>query len=91
VSDEPIPIREGVVPEFDLEREMLDFVQLQLNIFRNAAGVPPTRIAVVVMGKDKSERFTSRTRTWDTKNEVGRIENAAIASTLFLHNAIGDR
>jgi hypothetical protein len=88
VSDEPVPIREGITPEFDLEFELKDFFQRQLNYFRDAAEQPPTRVAVVLMGKGKNGNFHSRVRSWDTEEKVCRLENCSAASALLLHEAI---
>lgn len=87
---DPTPIREGVSPEFDLERELIDFCQIQINRFKEGAKVPPTRIAVALMGKGDDGKFHSRVNTWDTKEEHCKLENCSAAAALFLDRAIGD-
>jgi len=90
VNEHIIPIREGVVPDVDLEREMVDFVQTQLRRFKEDSGQPPTRIAVAIMGKGSNDKFYTRANSWDAREEVTRIENCGLASTLFLQRALED-
>lgn len=87
---DPLPIRPGVTPELDLEREMIDYLQTQLRRFGESAGNPPTRIAIALMGKGANDKFYTHANSWDAREEVSRIENCGLAATLFMQRAIGE-
>lgn len=85
-----IPIRDGVIPAFDLEREMVDYCQTQIRRFVEGAGNPPSRIAIALMGKNAEGDFHTRVNSWDERKEVTRMENCSMASALFLQRALAD-
>lgn len=86
---DPLPIREGIIPDFDTERELLDYYQKELRVFREQHGVPPTRIVIALVGENKDGDLQTRTNSWDVKEERSRAENCAFAALLFLHRALG--
>jgi hypothetical protein len=85
---EPVPIREGVVPSLDLEREMMDYLQTKLRQFKDSAGQPPTRIMLALGGKGENERFHTITNTWDARDEHTKSENCGLAVILFTQRAL---
>lgn len=87
---EPLPIRDGVIPSFDVEREMVDYCQKELRLFIKGAGQPPTRIAVVTMGKGDDGQFHSRANSWDAREQTARVENCGTAAALLLKRATED-
>lgn len=84
---EPVPIRKGVEPEFDNEREMLDYCAKELREFREVAGIPPNRVAVVLIGHDGENQFT-RCNSWSL--EGTRFETCSMAATLLMQRAMKD-
>ncbi len=84
---EPLPIRDGILPELDVEREMLDLCQTQLLRFKEQAGCPPSQIAIALIGKN-GDTLHTRTHSWDAKEEHRRIETCSVAAALFTRRAI---
>ncbi len=85
----PLPIREGIIPDSDTEREMLDYCQKELRLFREEHGAPATRIVMALVGEDKENNLHSRAHSWDVKEERSRAETCSFAALLFLHRALG--
>ncbi len=83
-----LPIRDGVIPELDVEREILDLCHTQLRRFKEQAGCPPTQIAIALIGKGDDDKLYTRAQSWDAKEDRYRIETCSLASTLFLKRAL---
>jgi hypothetical protein len=83
-----IPIREGVLPEMDVEREMVDYLQKEMRRFKDDASQPATRIALVISGKGGDGKFYSRTNTWDSRESSTTCEHSAYASAQLMKRAI---
>lgn len=86
---EPVPIRDGVLPEMDVERELLDYFQKEMRLYHEKVGAPPTRVALVLSGKNESGTMQSRTNSWDSAEEFLRTEHCSFASAMLLQRAIG--
>lgn len=81
----PIPIRSEVTPKFDGEREVIDFCALRVREFAFNQGHPPTRVVMVLMGKDASgQGEASTTSFWDTMDTRTRSEMRGHAAVLLL-------
>ncbi len=87
---DPLPIRDGIIPGFDTEREMLDYCQKELRFFREEVGVPATRIAIVLIGENEEGLQNTRCNSWDSIEKHSRFETCAFASTLFLQRALAE-
>lgn len=86
MSATPIPIREGVDPQFDGEREMIDYCYQQVRNFAHKTGFAPSRVAMVLMGS-KDDVFNSHTASWDSEGKHPRIVTCSTAATLLLQRA----
>lgn len=86
---EIVPIRNGVTPELDVERELIDYFAEQVKGFREEHGIPVSRVAIALLGRDgKKKMVYSRTSSWDTREEASRLELCGAAATLFLQRAM---
>jgi len=83
---EPIPIRKNIEPEFDTEREMLDYCAKELREFREHAGIAPMRIAIVLIGDD-GEAQHSRCNSWSIEG-ASRLETCSMAAALLTKRAV---
>ncbi len=83
---EPLPIRDGIIPEIDLEREMLDYCQTQLRNYRTENKAAPTRIAIVLAGRDEDGKFSTLANSW-ADDRCSRMENCSVAAALLLRRA----
>jgi hypothetical protein len=90
VSDKVVPISTDAVIAFDTERELIEFFVTHVKGFIDGAGLPPTRVALALMGKGNDGKFHTRAKSWDTREESSRIENCSVAAALFLHRATAD-
>lgn len=60
-----VPIRSGVEPEFDAERELIDYCATKVREYATRHGVAPTRIVVCLMGKTGCDEQSYQTSCWD--------------------------
>jgi hypothetical protein len=87
VSETLIPIREGVRPETDFGRELLDFCTTKITSFTEDYDTPPTSIALVLHGEKDGRKFTDA-YSWDAAEKHTRLETCSIASAVLLKRAI---
>lgn len=86
MKGDPIPLREGILPEYDGEREMVDYCQGQIRAFAQQFGTPPSRAAIVLMGS-KDDEFATRTHSWDSDGKAPRVVTCSVAASLLLKRA----
>jgi hypothetical protein len=79
---EPVPIRRGVDPQFDTEREIIDFARTKVREFTIEQEAPPTRIVMVLVGKSSDHEQASTTHYWDT--ESSRTESELCGHAIAL-------
>lgn len=83
------PIGPGIVPEIDVEREMIQFVAEKLRDYRETYGMVPEGIAVVFVGQDHSDGV-SVAQSWSPGNEErSRLHCCAVGSALLMKRALG--
>lgn len=86
---EPVPIKSGIAPEFDTEREMLDYFMQEMRTFREVSRVPPSRIAVVLIGYNDGYLY-SRAGSWTTNTTGTKLETCSMAAALLMQRAVKD-
>lgn len=85
-----VPIRDGIEPEIDVEREMLDYVRDKLKEYREAYGEPPGSIALALIGEPRGDAG-SLAHSWSPKNDnASRLHTCGAAATMFMHRALGN-
>jgi hypothetical protein len=84
---DPVPIREGVEPKTDFEREILDFCVSKITGFAEDYDTPPTTIALVLSGEKDDRKFTDA-YSWDASEKRSRLETCSLASAVLLKRAI---
>lgn len=83
------PIASGVIPEIDVEREMIAYIAEQIRDYREAYGISPDSIAVVLIGEDHGDAVT-RVHSWSPRNEEkSRLHCCAVASAMLMKRALG--
>lgn len=87
MSEAIIPIREGVRPETDFGRELLDFCATRIVDFTEDYDSPPTQIALVLSGEKDGRRFTDAD-SWDAVQKRTKLETCSLASAVLLKRAI---
>ncbi len=85
---DPLPIRDGVIPALDIEREMIDYLQSQMRQFNEGARQPATRICIALSGKGEDGRFHTRANSWDSREETTTMEHCGLAVMLFTQRAL---
>lgn len=84
---EPVPIREGVRPEMDFGRELLDFCTTKIMSFTDDYGSPPTSIALVLAGDKDGARFSDG-HSWDASEKRTKLETCSAAAAILLKRAM---
>lgn len=84
MTDEPVPIRPGVLPEFDGEREMVDYLAGRVRLYAQRFGRAPTAAAVAFIS-DMGD--ADEAHSW-TPGEQRRGATCSRASVLFLQRAL---
>jgi hypothetical protein len=84
---EPVPIREGVMPETDFGRELLDFCTTKITGFTEDYDSPPTTIALVLSGEKDGCKFTDA-YSWDASERRTKLETCSLASAVLLKRAM---
>jgi hypothetical protein len=87
VSETFIPIREGVRPQTDFGRELLDFCTTKIASFTEVYDTPPTSIALVLSGDKDGKKFTDA-NSWDATEQRTKLETCSLASTALLKRAM---
>lgn len=87
MSETLVPIREGVRPETDYGRELLDFCTTKITGFTEEYGAPPTTIALVLSGEKDGRKFTDA-YSWDAAEKRTKLETCSLASAVLLKRAI---
>ena len=87
MSDAVIPIRDGVLPDTDYGRELLDFCTTKITSFTEDYGAPPTSIALVLSGENDGRKFTDA-YSWDASEKRTKLETCSLASAVLLKRAI---
>ncbi len=82
MTDTVRPIREGVRPQFDVEREMAEWATIKLRDHAEAYG-EPTYIAIVI-GNDKGLLAQS----WSPGSKVPRSQTCGAAAAALLKRAV---
>lgn len=83
---EPIPLRKDLQVTVDMEREMLDWCATQLREFREGSGCTANKIALVLLGDDGSDQYSS-TSSW-SPGGGSRVEVCSVAAALFMRRAV---
>ncbi len=79
---DPLPIRDGVVPKLDLEREMLDYCQGRIAAHVKRYGEAPDAIAIV------TQSAKGRTaHSWSPVKGSDMLTTCATAAALLLHRS----
>lgn len=81
---EPIPIRAGVQPRFDAERELVDFMALKVEGHIRDFGEPPEDVALV-LGSGKGRSVSS----WTLCGDGDKAATCGAAAALLLVRAAG--
>lgn len=87
--DNIAPIRSDVAPQLDVEREMLDFVALQLQSYRADYGCAPASIALVLVGDATGDEGTDATSWTPANDRMSRLHVCAIAAAVLWKRALG--
>lgn len=86
---DPVPIRSEIEPKEDLEREIIDWLMKEVRLFREHTGLPPGRIALVLIGNDANEGQFTRCNSWSPEGGT-RFETCSMAAMLFTQRALKD-
>lgn len=84
---EPVPIRDGIAPQTDYGRELLDFCTTKIASYTDCYDTPPTTIALVLSGERDGHKFTDA-YSWDASEKRSRLETCSLASAVLLKRAI---
>lgn len=87
MTTEPIPIRAGVEPALDVEREMRDYCWQKIREYTEAYG-PPSEIALVLLGKNEVDAMCLA-HSWSPSDTGTRLRTCAAASALLLKRSLG--
>lgn len=84
-----MPIKPGIVPKLDVEREMLGFVGDKLREYIEEYSEPPAAIAFVLIGPDRGDA-AAVAYSWNPRNEnTSRLQTCSTASALLMKRALG--
>lgn len=84
-----MPISADVLPRTDIEQEMLDFVAIQLQQYRESYDCSPVSIAVVLIGNDDGNAYTDA-NSWSPGDESrSRLHCCSVASAVLWKRALG--
>lgn len=84
---EPTPIRADIEPEFDAERELVDYFMGKVRKFRLETGRAPESVAVALMGDNDKGSFSTLAHSWSLKDERTRFETCSIAAAMLTKRA----
>jgi hypothetical protein len=87
---EPVPIRSGIEPEFDTERELQDYLMMKLRRFREDTGSAPNAVAIVLLGDRDDGTLATLAHSWSPDNSRSRFETCSMGSALLTQRAIKD-
>jgi hypothetical protein len=89
MNDGPIPIRQGVTPQTDTGRELLDLVAKHIAQFSERHDNEPTSIAFVLSGDvgDGNTRATEA-HSWDASQKRTRLETCSVAAMMLVRRAL---
>lgn len=87
MSQPVVPIRDGVHPETDFGRELLDFCTTKITGFTEDYDAPPTTIALVLSGEKDGRKFTNA-YSWDANEKRTTLETCSLASAVLLKRAM---
>lgn len=87
MSETITPIREGVCPQTDFGRELLDFCTTKITSFTKEYDAPPTTIALVLSGEKDGRKFTDA-YSWDATEKRTKLETCSLASAVLLKRAM---
>ena len=86
---EPVPIRPGVQPTIDLEREMLEWCQIQIRAFIRDHGTAPSRVGMALMGgSGREDPLKTLVNSWDIYNRASTLEVCATSAMLLTRMAV---
>lgn len=85
MTDEPVPIRPGIVPEYDGERETVDYLASKVRDYTQRAGRAPDAVAVVFVS-DYGDHDVAY--SW-TAGEQRRAATCSRAAFLLTRRALG--
>jgi hypothetical protein len=89
MSGEVLPIKEGVSPSLDVEREMLSYVSEKLAEYSKMHGQPPASIAFVLVGHGQAGSQTDA-YSWSPADEtISRLHTCAAAAAVLTKRALG--
>lgn len=77
------PIRPGIEPEFDSERELIDFVRERVREFCGDHDAPRSIAFVVTSGQ------RAVAHSWTMETDVSRGECCGYAAALLMERAVG--
>ena len=81
---EPTPIKPGLAPVFDAERELVDFFITKLRHYQDKhGGLLPNTIAVVFTATDAEHALKTGAYSWALDGTATRFQTCALASTLL--------
>jgi len=86
---EPTPLREGIVPEFDVERELLGWLQDRLRSYVTEFGEVPCHVTLAFMGDLENYQAPAVSNSWSPGNEnASRFVVNMAAAGLFQKRAM---
>lgn len=84
---EPTPIKPGVAPVFDSERELVDFFITQMRAFTSKHGLAPSTIAMAFTAEDAGA-FKTGAYSWALDDKSTRLQICSVAATLMHKRAL---
>jgi hypothetical protein len=84
---EPTPIKPGVTPQFDAQREVLDWCVMQLRRWDGDAKTTPEGVVMVMFGRANGQLHTI-TNSWSPTDSRSRFETCSIAAALLTERAL---
>jgi hypothetical protein len=84
---DPVAIRQGVRPETDFGRELLDFCASKIASFTEEYETPPTQIALVLSGESDNKRYSDG-HSWDASEKRTKLETCSAAAAILLKRAM---
>lgn len=88
MSDNVQPIREGIEPRLDIERELIDYAVERIHSYCKEYG-PPASIVFVLIGANKANTMTEA-YSWTPQDEdSSRLQCCATASAVLMKRALG--
>jgi hypothetical protein len=85
---DPTPIKQGIEPEFDTERELVDFATIQIRRFCTDVGVAPQSIAIVLIGENDEGNCYTKVNSWSPDNSKSQFETCSMGAALLTNRAI---